>query len=495
MLFKKRICVAEHGNGDVAYAVLKKDEGWKDSLLNEDNYIVKGYARDAKTAKTTGAKSAVEKLREACACCNKAVLTVDAGDRKEVMEMLQVEHHRVPSVCPAAALERVERWMENVNKNIPEQCDKCGIKLCGLIVTQCGHLVCPECLIESVGGIDELKTARGIQCPVCDRAQEVKTFAYMQPGFSVAMQAVDGYNLDMDNWWLIQNNPSAHAKGMYVINHINNCEEAKKPYKAIIFSQFKTALYTIGDKLVRRALQKYNKDDVAAMALGDAPLLGGATGAGAGGVKKTNNQKMFESTNVKGYLAVADYQYPDQAIRDAELARFQTDPSCNILLLGQAHIDGLDLSFATDIFLLDEVWDQAKWMQLVARAYRIGATQSVKVWRLIGRGTIEEEMSEINQAASENDGSQFTPKEIVYKLLKKVAFIRTGQEAPRASNDDGDGDHGDGDGGSNAGAGAALAVVDEGAEMMAVDGDNDDSDDDDDKTESISGSKKTALSV
>ena len=82
----------------------------------------------------------------------KAVLTVAAQDRIEVMEMLQVEHNRVPSVCTVASLERVETWLTKVNNNVPETCDSCGVQLCGLIVTQCGHLSCPECLIASVGG-------------------------------------------------------------------------------------------------------------------------------------------------------------------------------------------------------------------------------------------------------------------------------------------------------------------------------------------------------
>ena len=133
---------------------------------------------------------------------------------------------------------------------------------------------------------------------------------------------------------------------------INHFEEVKQPYKAIVFSQFKTALYTIGDKIIRRALQKYNKNEVA-NSLTSASLMGGSSDKKKS--KKSKAQAFFESTNVKGYKAVADYQYEDQTVRDGELARFQNDPDCNVLLLGQAHTDGLDLSFATDIFVVDEV--------------------------------------------------------------------------------------------------------------------------------------------
>ena len=68
------LCVAEHGNSNASQAVLKRDEGWKDSYMNEDNYIVKETGKHARAAGSIkrGAKSAIEKLREACACCNKA---------------------------------------------------------------------------------------------------------------------------------------------------------------------------------------------------------------------------------------------------------------------------------------------------------------------------------------------------------------------------------------------------------------------------------------
>ena len=308
--------------------------------------------------------------------------------------------------------------MTGVNNGVPEQCDACGIKLCGMIITQCGHLACPECFIGSVdGGINGLKDAAGISCPHCRMQQDVEIFAYMQPGFSVTMVNQDGYNLGVDEWWNVENNPAAHAKGMHIIQQINTFEAAKKPFKAVIFSQFKTALYTIGDKLVRRAIQKHDPK----AKLGEKDLMSPKR-------RKSKKFALDSTSNSKGYLSVADYQYPEQAVRDAELHRFQNDPDCNVLLLGEDATDGLDLSFVTVIFVVDEVWDHAKWTQLVARANRIGAIQSVSVRRLVARGTLEETMAEMNLNARSETGVRFTPKERVYQLLQHVKLVRTGKE-------------------------------------------------------------------
>jgi len=69
---------------------------------------------------------------------------------------------------------------------------------------------------------------------------------------------------------------------------------------------------------------------------------------------------------------------------------------CFVLLLTRDGSHGLDLSMLTHIFLADQVWDPAVEHQLVARAYRMGATGSVHVAQLLMKGTLEEELHQIN---------------------------------------------------------------------------------------------------
>ena len=59
---------------------------------------------------------------------------------------------------------------------------------------------------------------------------------------------------------------------------------------------------------------------------------------------------------------------------------------CFVLLLTRDGSHGLDLSFVTHLFLINEVSDPAKRQQVVSRAHRMGATgpvivETVLLWK------------------------------------------------------------------------------------------------------------------
>lgn len=78
--------------------------------------------------------------------------------------------------------------------------------------------------------------------------------------------------------------------------------------------------------------------------------------------------------------------------RRQELHKFTTDPGCFILLLGRDGSEGLDLSFVTHIWFVEPLWDRSLESQVEARAWRMGATESVCVETLVAESTIEETM-------------------------------------------------------------------------------------------------------
>lgn len=53
--------------------------------------------------------------------------------------------------------------------------------------------------------------------------------------------------------------------------------------------------------------------------------------------------------------------------RAKELERFRTDPECFVLLLGKRGAHGLDLSFVTHMFLMDQIWDRSLETQVRRR--------------------------------------------------------------------------------------------------------------------------------
>jgi superfamily II DNA or RNA helicase len=92
------------------------------------------------------------------------------------------------------------------------------------------------------------------------------------------------------------------------------------------------------------------------------------------------------------------YEYLDGKTRDrqARVDRFQTDPDCSIFLISlKAGGNGLNLTAAEYVFILDPWWNPAVEAQAVDRAHRIGQTKQVMATRIVARDTIEEKILEL----------------------------------------------------------------------------------------------------
>jgi superfamily II DNA or RNA helicase len=94
------------------------------------------------------------------------------------------------------------------------------------------------------------------------------------------------------------------------------------------------------------------------------------------------------------------YEYLDGRTRDrqAKVDRFQSDPDCKLFLISlKAGGQGLNLTAAEYVFLLDPWWNPAVEAQAIDRAHRIGQTNSVFAYRLVARDTVEEKVLELQK--------------------------------------------------------------------------------------------------
>jgi SNF2 family DNA or RNA helicase len=92
------------------------------------------------------------------------------------------------------------------------------------------------------------------------------------------------------------------------------------------------------------------------------------------------------------------YEYLDGKTRNRGEAveRFQNDPNCKLFLISlKAGGQGLNLTAAEYVFLLDPWWNPAVEAQAIDRAHRIGQTRRVFAYRLITRNTVEEKVLEL----------------------------------------------------------------------------------------------------
>jgi SNF2 family DNA or RNA helicase len=119
------------------------------------------------------------------------------------------------------------------------------------------------------------------------------------------------------------------------------------------------------------------------------------------------------------------YEYLDGRTTDrqARVVRFQEDPDCRLFLVSlKAGGQGLNLTAADYIYILDPWWNPAVEAQAVDRAHRIGQTRRVFAYRLIARDTVEEkilalqdrkrELADSIVAADESMISSLTPEDV-----------------------------------------------------------------------------------
>lgn len=78
--------------------------------------------------------------------------------------------------------------------------------------------------------------------------------------------------------------------------------------------------------------------------------------------------------------------------RQAEVDRFQTDPSCRVILGNDAMKEGLNLQAAEQVIFVEGSWVPGNLAQKIARAARMGQTKSVLVTHLVWEGSLDSRM-------------------------------------------------------------------------------------------------------
>jgi superfamily II DNA or RNA helicase len=92
------------------------------------------------------------------------------------------------------------------------------------------------------------------------------------------------------------------------------------------------------------------------------------------------------------------YEYLDGKTRDRKekVERFQNDADCRLFLISlKAGGQGLNLTAADYVFILDPWWNPAVEAQAVDRAHRIGQSNPVFAYRLIAKDTVEEKILQL----------------------------------------------------------------------------------------------------
>ena len=102
---------------------------------------------------------------------------------------------------------------------------------------------------------------------------------------------------------------------------------------------------------------------------------------------------------IEEYLVMCGYEFGridgsiDEIGRAEEIERFSNDPNLFVFLLStKAGGVGINLTAADVVIIYDSDWNPQNDIQAQARCHRIGQKSTVKIYRLITRGTYESEM-------------------------------------------------------------------------------------------------------
>lgn len=120
----------------------------------------------------------------------------------------------------------------------------------------------------------------------------------------------------------------------------------------------------------------------------------------------------------------------DSEERQANVDRFQKDPSCRLIVCSiLAGGVGITLTAASDVLMVELPWNPATFDQCTDRLHRIGQQGSVTCWTMLGKGSIDMDIwdlilrkRKVVDAATEGAGAvaqESMLKELVEKLIRK----------------------------------------------------------------------------
>lgn len=416
-----------------------KTSGAQDSLLHR--------------SQSMNARSTLRSVRRVCSGFGRAIPTLTPAN---YAAFLQCAH---TSGLSKSARENVCSYVDKAKNEKLVACELCHLELSILVAMSCcGGVICTECMVNSTN-----------VCFLCDSEFDVDELQAFQPGFVVSWKddretsiiqhaiapedaystsqlaaplvrpqktrrktrrAGDGHTCEYDPFSgdgvcdlcleehdtcnLLNNRnrceichriaeecPKSESKASYLVERLlalHNLQKSSldrchspmptprnstaaqvrpghaRPLKVIVFSQFRAALNVVGDRLLKR----------------------------------------FGTACVAEYFGVH---------RRKELSKFIHSSDCFILLLTKDGGEGLDLSFVTNIFFLEAIYDQAVAHQAVARAWRMGATQSVQVETLVAKNSVEETMAQQARGTSEPLVGAAGDQQRLKSLLQSLSFI------------------------------------------------------------------------
>ncbi|KAG2839377.1 hypothetical protein PC116_g6822 [Phytophthora cactorum] len=354
----------------------------------------------------------VSNLRFACCGGVNSEVLLSNKNRLETINMLtELEVDRDNIATVAEYLRRV------MLPGMTTKCDSCERKLQLLMIVPCGHLCCADCVEDRFNEV-------GPSCFHCNEVFDPEVFQELQPGFE--FREIDDANdkkhknntRDRSGRPQQQENCSHNRQknsgrsqnvGQALQNSVQDPSRLNQPNRHYWMVDASKIFYAA--TRVRELKKEFARRSVTYGV--------GVHSRGARYVKVIifsqftemiwRTKLAFEQQNI---LTANFITRVSPKTRMKSLKRFRTDPLLNVLLLSEMGSHGLDLSFVTHVFLMEEIWDKSLEQQVFSRAHRMGAQQAVVVEQLWMKGSVESEMAKVNEL----DENEVDPPRVFHDL-------------------------------------------------------------------------------
>ncbi|KAH9324867.1 hypothetical protein KI387_005045 [Taxus chinensis] len=113
-----------------------------------------------------------------------------------------------------------------------------------------------------------------------------------------------------------------------------------------------------------------------------------------------------------------------QRQREKVIKEFSQNPTILVMLISlKAGGVGINLTAASNVFLMDPWWNPAVEEQAIMRIHRIGQTKEVKVRRFIVKGTVEERMQQVQARKQRMIAGALTDQEVRSARIEELKML------------------------------------------------------------------------
>ncbi|XP_057954721.1 DNA repair protein RAD16 [Malania oleifera] len=226
-------------------------------------------------------------------------------------------------------------------------------KVCGIchdpaedpVVASCSHVFCKGCLIDFSASFGQ------VSCPSCSKPLTVDLTTKMNTGDQNSKTTIKGFKSSsiLNRIWLDDFQTSTKIEALR--EEIRFMTERDGSAKGIVFSQFTSFL-----DLINYSLQK------------------------------------------SGIMCVQLVGSMSMTARENAITKFIEDPECKVFLMSlKAGGVALNLTVASNVFLMDPWWNPAVERQAQDRIHRIGQYKPIRIVRFVIENTIEERILKLQE--------------------------------------------------------------------------------------------------